>query len=234
MVRSNNVNDPLDYQINDDTVSVNNIEYSDNTNIVIPEEVEINGKKYTVTAINSRAFYQKPIKSIKIPATITFIGSDAFYDIEKLERVDFLGEKPNIENNSFSKNGSIFNRPIGYVNYELESWKGINIIDDLVIKNKLYYLKIIISIIIGIILIYIITMTDASLWFKLPLYILIILFSKIFLIDLLSNSFYSLLILFFIVLYYIIINLKINSFWKISLITCTPFILYFLVHIIFR
>ncbi len=222
MVKSSDVNDPFDYQININTVAING-EYYTNSDLVIPEEVEINGIKYTVTAINNDAFkYNEEIKSIKIPATITFIGSLAFNKCNKLKRVDFLGEKPTIEKDAFLFAGTGLNPPIGYVNNELESWKGINVIDNgkLVIKNKLYNIKLILSIIICVILFYILTITNTSIWFKLPLYILIILFSHIFFINLIKFIFdikITIAMFFIIILDYIIINLSIGLTWKIIL-----------------
>lgn len=49
--------------------------------VVIPETVSISGTTYTVTAISSKAFYNKwGLKDITLPNTITSIGSYAFQD----------------------------------------------------------------------------------------------------------------------------------------------------------
>ena len=88
--------DGIYYSINEDdstTVSVASGEeyYDEETgeyvyndisgNITIPSTVMYNGITYTVTAIESRAFYgDKALTGISIPETITEIGWDAFYN----------------------------------------------------------------------------------------------------------------------------------------------------------
>ncbi len=217
MVKSDDPNDPFEYNINGTTVSVMDIFKIDNLDIVIPEKVTINNIQYTVTSIDNNAFEERNIKSIKIPATITHIGN-TFNNCYKLKRVEFLGEKPNIEPDAFTSIGTQFSPTFGYVNNKLESWKGTNYINELVIKNNIYYIKFIISIIIGLVLLYIITITDTSIWFKIPLYILIVLLIKFyFRFFLLDYSIIKLLIselvvpLIFTILAYIVIRLPIKS-----------------------
>ena len=58
-------------------------------NIVIPETVEHEGSSYTVTSIESGAFFRcTELTSIKIPQTIKTIGENAFYHCESLKTVD--------------------------------------------------------------------------------------------------------------------------------------------------
>ena len=57
--------------------------------IAIPETVEHEGKTYTVTAIESRAFFRNmELTSLKIPQTMRTIGEDAFWDCDSLKTVD--------------------------------------------------------------------------------------------------------------------------------------------------
>ncbi|MCR5570413.1 MAG: leucine-rich repeat domain-containing protein [Paludibacteraceae bacterium] len=56
--------------------------------VVIPEEVEIEGKKYKVTEIGESAFNSNCIERVKIPHTITLIGNEAFRHCENLTSVD--------------------------------------------------------------------------------------------------------------------------------------------------
>ena len=55
--------------------------------IVIPEKVTYNNREYTVTGIANEAFYGKSITSVVIPATVTSIGSKAFYQCTSLNSV---------------------------------------------------------------------------------------------------------------------------------------------------
>lgn len=55
--------------------------------IVIPEKVTHNNREYTVTSIDVSAFYNKNITSVVIPATVTSIGSQAFYQCTSLNSV---------------------------------------------------------------------------------------------------------------------------------------------------
>lgn len=50
----------------------------------IPREVEYNGTKYTVTAIDSSAFGSWDIETLGIPSTVTSIASNAFSSIETI------------------------------------------------------------------------------------------------------------------------------------------------------
>ena len=56
------------------------------TDIVVPQEVEADGKTYTVTAIGDKPFWN-PVKSVQLPSTIRRIGNEAFQDSELTEIV---------------------------------------------------------------------------------------------------------------------------------------------------
>ena len=58
-------------------------------NIVIPETITVDGENYTVTEIESYAFEYSGIQSVVIPATVTKIGYQAFYDCDALISVEF-------------------------------------------------------------------------------------------------------------------------------------------------
>ncbi len=61
---------------------------SDYEDILIPENITIDGKRYRVTSINSRAFYGcNTIKSIVIPESVTSIGSGVFQYCSNLESI---------------------------------------------------------------------------------------------------------------------------------------------------
>lgn len=53
-------------------------------NFTIPREVEYNGTKYTVTAIDSGAFGSWDIETLGIPSTVTSIASNAFSSIKTI------------------------------------------------------------------------------------------------------------------------------------------------------
>ena len=53
-------------------------------NFTIPREVEYNGTKYTVTAIDSSAFGSWDIETLGIPSTVTSIASNAFSSIKTI------------------------------------------------------------------------------------------------------------------------------------------------------
>ncbi len=171
MVRSSDVNDPLEYNIENNTATVVNINYTENKDIVIPETVTLNENNYTVTTIAKSAFKTSYITNITIPASITLIDDEAFRD-SNLIIIHFKGELPTIGKDAFSDMGDNF--PLGSVNNKLNSWQGVNHIDDLTIKNMSLYIKNIISLIIIFILIFFFSKKKMSIWFKIPLYLLII------------------------------------------------------------
>ena len=58
-------------------------------NITIPEKVEYEGITYSVTAIESYAFYKNEyLTSLKVPKTMRVIGENAFWDCVNLKTVD--------------------------------------------------------------------------------------------------------------------------------------------------
>ena len=53
--------------------------------ITIPQQIELDGKNYTVTKINNYSLSGlKQLTSVKLPSTITYIGDEAFTGCEKL------------------------------------------------------------------------------------------------------------------------------------------------------
>ncbi len=62
--------------------------YIDNeTDVIIPNYVRANGKKYIVTSIGEGAIYRAKMKSVTISDSITEIGNEAFRYCEKLREV---------------------------------------------------------------------------------------------------------------------------------------------------
>ncbi len=56
-------------------------------NITIPATVTYKGDEYTVTGVESEAFYQSMFTTITLPSTITYIGDYAFSTCDYLEKV---------------------------------------------------------------------------------------------------------------------------------------------------
>lgn len=87
---------PLRYYINSDSTAemsgVNSEwlkDYIFPSEIIIPSEVEIDGKKYTVTSIGVYAFSGcEDIRKIEIPSTITEIGQAAFMRCKGLTNIE--------------------------------------------------------------------------------------------------------------------------------------------------
>ena len=58
--------------------------------VVIPAEITVDDKKYTVTSIGNNAFYGcTSLTSIELPSTITSIGTNAFYNVSATFKVPF-------------------------------------------------------------------------------------------------------------------------------------------------
>ncbi len=55
--------------------------------ITVPETITYRAKKYTVTGIETQAFYQSMFTSITLPSTINYIGDYAFSTCDYLEKV---------------------------------------------------------------------------------------------------------------------------------------------------
>ena len=72
---------------NEVEVTNGNIAYEGDVNI--PPTVTIQGTTYDVVGIGYRAFYgQGNVTSITLPASITYIGEEAFYNADKLQTID--------------------------------------------------------------------------------------------------------------------------------------------------
>jgi len=80
--------DGINYELNttNRTATVVSGDYSGA--IVIPESVTYNNREYKVTEIGASAFYYMPITSVKIPSTISHIGTWAFYQCSSLNSVE--------------------------------------------------------------------------------------------------------------------------------------------------
>lgn len=80
-------------------------------NVDIPDIVSYGDSDYTVTAIGSGAFYgSTELDSVFIPATVTLIKDNAFYDCVKLKAVSNLENAPitSIEEQAFGQCRSLY------------------------------------------------------------------------------------------------------------------------------
>ena len=78
------------------------------TKVTIPDQITVNGIRYNVTAIGSKAFKgSKKLKNVTVGANITTIGSKAFQNCKKLKKmvIKSSGLK-SIGSKAFSKAGS--------------------------------------------------------------------------------------------------------------------------------
>ncbi len=84
--------DPEDWDFYSQEKTVVFVRYlGEDEDVAIPHTVE--GKR--VTRIDPEAFKKnKTITSVKIPRSVKWIGSKAFYDCEQLKEVEFYGERP--------------------------------------------------------------------------------------------------------------------------------------------
>jgi hypothetical protein len=151
--------------------------------IIIPPKINDDNQPppntYDVTSIGDSAFKYSKIKSIVIPKSVTSIGNFAFLD-SSLKSITFEGTKPKFGTGIFYDIGNVLNPSFGYIDKNDNSWKGINHIDDLIIRNTSSYSKSIISIIICLILLFMIYTSNTSGGYKYSLYIIIIISSLIF------------------------------------------------------
>ena len=72
---------------NDDGTAVLTAFKGTETEIEIPQTVEVDGVSYTVTGIGDRAFSSKSLTSVVLPDTITSIGASAFANCSKLTSI---------------------------------------------------------------------------------------------------------------------------------------------------
>ena len=74
--------------LNDNSCSIKKFKGKESS-VVVPQEVEISGKVYTVTAIGNAAFAQKDaLEEIRLPETITSIGDRAFEECRNLQNIN--------------------------------------------------------------------------------------------------------------------------------------------------
>ena len=72
--------------------------------LVIPSQVEFNGKKYDVTSIGREAFQEyRGLTSVTIPNSVTNIGDNSFYGCSGLTSVTIPNSVTSIGNNAFGK-----------------------------------------------------------------------------------------------------------------------------------
>ena len=92
-------------------------------NVVIPAEVEYEGKKYSVFRIKTDAFKNNTaINSVELPASVNYIGISAFYDCTGLVSVTGGAETfENVENFAFENTPWLANFP---AEDGLKYWKG--------------------------------------------------------------------------------------------------------------
>lgn len=93
----------LDYEIIDDnSVKVTGIGSCVDTEIVIPDEIDISGDKYKVTEIAPFAFYNNEyITSVIMRDSIKTIGKSSFYNCVALEEVIFSNNLTTIGSSAF-------------------------------------------------------------------------------------------------------------------------------------
>lgn len=95
--------------------------------LVIPSEVTLQGKRYTVVSIDQWAFHGcTMLKSVIIPTTVTTIGLSAFHDCENLADVYIPKSVTIVEGSAFAYTKWFDNLPDGeiYINNTLYRYKG--------------------------------------------------------------------------------------------------------------
>ncbi|MBD5189894.1 MAG: leucine-rich repeat protein, partial [Bacteroidales bacterium] len=90
--------DSVEYKVifgkteSDDRIVVTGGKPDGNGNLTIEEEIEIDGKKYPVTAIEPDAFKDNTeIKSVTVPSTVKEIGEGAFEGCDNIDNIEFQG-----------------------------------------------------------------------------------------------------------------------------------------------
>ncbi len=87
--------DSFVFRINDDGTTCSLISFDepvldedeDSVKVDIPGSVSFDGKEYTVTAVENRAFSGKDLSSVTIPNTVEFIGYEAFSNNQELTEI---------------------------------------------------------------------------------------------------------------------------------------------------
>lgn len=70
--------------------------------IEIPATVEVNGKTYTVTGVENFAFaFCDCLREVKLPETVSYIGSSAFYACNDLQHVNVPLKLKKLDNTTF-------------------------------------------------------------------------------------------------------------------------------------
>ena len=78
----------ITYKVVSDTqAEVSKIDTSISGAVVVPEQVEINGASYTVSAIGTQAFYWSKATSLELPNTVTEIKEQGVYSCSNLVSV---------------------------------------------------------------------------------------------------------------------------------------------------
>lgn len=126
---------PLHYEITSDSTVrvVQSDDYKDLTKVVIPEIVELEGKRYKVTSIDYRAFRDcEKIKSATIPNSIISIGREAFRGCKNLETVSIGNSVKIIDSSLFydCRNLTSINIPQSVTNIESSAfWLCVKLTD---------------------------------------------------------------------------------------------------------
>lgn len=83
--------------------------------IVIPSTVTYNGKEYSVTGIEDRAFAGSKVTSVTIPSSVTSIGSSAFQSCSGLTTISIPNSVTRIGSHAFDGTEWYNNQPDGMV-----------------------------------------------------------------------------------------------------------------------
>lgn len=112
-------------------------------NIEIPSKVMYAGKEYTVGVIGSCSFALNKISSVKLPETITEIGSYAFTGCENLSSINFPNSLKNIQNFAFKDCISLTQAYISDSVTETGTgvFMGCKSLSDVKLSNSLTYLS---------------------------------------------------------------------------------------------